>query len=96
MIDLERLKELDTKATKGPWCWNPKKNYDSYPGEFPSIPQGSHLGETLISLDDTYEQSKEDCALVEELRNALPSIIAELEASRKLIATLADYLNAKK
>lgn len=29
--------------------------------------QGAHLGETLISLDDTYEKSDEDCHFIQEV-----------------------------
>lgn len=31
------------------------------------VPQCSHLGDTLISLDDTYEDSGWDCFFIQEL-----------------------------
>jgi hypothetical protein len=36
-------------------------------GKYVHVPQGSHLGETLITLDDDYEGSGEDCLFIQSL-----------------------------
>lgn len=83
MVDLEKLAELDKRATGAPWEW---ETYASPDG--PRVPQGSYLGTTLITLGDRYEGCDEDCALVAELRNQCASMIAELRAARGLAASL--------
>lgn len=39
--------------------------------------QGSHFANTLICLDDTYENSGTDCLLIQKLIQNLPDILGE-------------------
>ncbi len=78
---LEKLELLDREATPGPWKWDRALKNRDY------IAQGSYLGETLITLGDTYENSGADCLLLETLRNALPAILEALRAGQKLRGT---------
>jgi hypothetical protein len=71
--ELTRLSELEAKATPGPWKWE---------SEGRRIPQGSYLGETLITLGDTYENSNVDCELVAVLRNNAKALLETARAAR--------------
>jgi hypothetical protein len=79
LADIERLERLERAATPGQWEWDNKKGPDDWEREhgmiLPYVPQCSHLGHTLIALDDTYENSREDCALLEELRNNAKALL---------------------
>lgn len=51
------------------------------------VPQCAHLGETLICLDDTYENSTEDWQFLAHARTDIPALIAyikELEAKLQI------------
>ena len=80
---IARLKEQRAKTT-----FKDKKVYwegisiDKDEDGYVYVPQGSHLGDTLISLDDTYEESGEDCLYVSDVINAIPELIAEIEKLR--------------
>lgn len=75
--------------TKGRLEWDGKREpakFDGEPDPFngcPYVPQGSHLGETLICLDDTYENSAQDCAAIEWLVKYGAKLVKELQAQRK-------------
>lgn len=79
--DIEAIAKLLSEATPGPWEWDGAQ-YVGHGETLPYVPQGSHLGQTLISLDDTYENSRADCALVAALLNAAPALLAELRRLR--------------
>lgn len=61
--------EIAEKATEGPWQWTDQQNEEN---ELPYIPQCSYLGDTLICLADTYENSREDCAFLAHARTMTP------------------------
>lgn len=61
--------EIASKATDGPWTWTDQQEEEN---ELPYVPQCSYLGDTLICLADTYENSREDCAFVSHARTMTP------------------------
>lgn len=81
--DLNEIEARANAATKGPWQWDPQR--DPYPngtGEAdlpPYIPQGSHLGDTLIGMDDTYEGSDRDAAFIAHARTDVPRLVVEVQ-----------------
>lgn len=79
---LERIKsalresiEIASKATKGPWTWTDQQDEEN---ELPYVPQCSYLGDTLICLADTYENSREDCAFLAHARTMTPLVCKAL------------------
>lgn len=83
LAKVRELRRLEDAATSGPWTWSDADNDDE---EAPYVPQGSYLGGTLITLGDTYENSREDCALAAALRNFCPMLLSELE--RRLVSEI--------
>lgn len=76
MGTLERLKELEAKATSAPWGFNN--------GEYwTSVTAGSS---TVMdnTPNDQYAPGFEDMQLIAEMRNALPKILAVVDAISKL------------
>lgn len=63
MLDIEKLKELEAKATKGPWTDN-------------GVLMGGDRGQVLASMDE------KSIRFIVTLRNALPSLIQEIEQAR--------------
>lgn len=61
--------EIASKATDGPWTWTDQQEEEN---ELPYVPQCSYLGDTLICLADTYENSREDCAFLSHARTMTP------------------------
>lgn len=61
--------EIANKATEGPWTWTDQQDEEN---ELPYVPQCSYLGDTLICLADTYENSREDCAFLAYARTMTP------------------------
>ena len=61
--------EIASKATEGPWTWTDQQDEEN---ELPYVPQCSYLGDTLICLADTYENSREDCAFLAHARIMTP------------------------
>lgn len=78
--ELVELERLEKEATPGPWEWSDSSRDPDEPNELPYVPQGSTLGDTLIMLDDTYENSRADCAIIAALRNAFPALLATVRA----------------
>lgn len=74
MIDLDRLEQLTKARSREPLVWDRKNG---------RVFQGSHLGQTLIALDDTYENSQADCEYIEAACEALPALVAEVRRLRK-------------
>ncbi len=58
------LLEASKVASETEWDWSGRK-VDSQDG-YVYIPQGSHLGNTLICLGDTYENSAKDCDFISQ------------------------------
>lgn len=83
-----RLRQLLGGASKGPWVWDDARR-DREDGTL-YVPQGSHLGETLIALDDTYENSRVDCELVDAALNALPRLLDALDTAQEALSCLAE------
>lgn len=86
--DLAELKRLYAAATPGEWEWSERVVHDD--GHV-YIPQGSHLGETLIALDNSYEHSAEDCDFIAAIHNAFPAMCAEIERLRAALENLMDW-----
>lgn len=83
---IEELRRLEREASPGPWKWE---------SESGRIPQGSYLGETLITLGDRYENCDADCVLLAAARNALPALLDAatlLESERTIRLALEDAL----
>lgn len=89
---IERLKELDAKATPGPWQWvqgnevgdwhaivGPRhdKNWIKASDDF-ILTDGSACGEYSADID----VDGPDAHLIAEMRNALPKLLAVVEASK--------------
>lgn len=84
--DIDRLLELEEKATKGPWCVD-----DSRPEELLLLPDECQWA---ADFPTTGVDCLPDVRLIAEARNALPSILAELRAARKCVEAarpLDDY-----
>lgn len=83
MIDLDELERLEREATPGPWEWNgiaieAGRTDVLAPGESNSFGYGTiHIAE-------------EDQDLIAALRNAAPTLIAELRVARKRIAEIEE------
>ena len=76
--DLDAI-EAEAKATsKGSWRWEGTSKGEN--GGPPYVPQGSHLGSTLISLDDTYENAPYDCAFIASSRTNVLKLVAYARA----------------
>lgn len=88
MAEVEKAAE---KATPRPWEWD-GLNRDRVDPEntFIWVPQGSHLGDTLITLDDTYEGSGEDCDYIALVANHTPDIIAFTRRLLEVVNLLRD------
>ncbi len=95
MTKLAELRRLREAGTAGEWEWDA-----AAPGEPPHIHQGAHLGDTLIALDNTYEGSDIDCALVAAAVNSLLPLVEVAEAAEEVnrlgygppsIATVAEF-----
>lgn len=69
----ERFFAATTFVEDDDLVWNdmkiePHEDQEAFPlGVHIYVPQCSYLGESLISLNDTYEQSGEDCLFIQEL-----------------------------
>lgn len=75
MIDLDRLKELEKKATPGEW---------RFQGEYADRTITQHIYTAKGTFGHPAECKRiEDAEFITELRNFLPAIIRELEAGRK-------------
>lgn len=68
-MDKEKLIELFKKTT-----FHKDKKFDweglKIDSDLIYVPQGSHLGETLIMFDDNYEGSGEDALFISEVLKA--------------------------
>jgi len=83
---IKRLREVWEQASdqlKDPMLhWNPMIKFE--PGEDGEpdllwLPECADLGGTLIQLGDDYENSGEDCLLVQEAIRSLPELLDALE-----------------
>jgi len=72
MINLDKLEELEKKATPGPWEVSPYSDHDIMTPAEP--PYGTVL---TVGSDNTN--------FIVEIRNYLPEIIAELRAAREVV-----------
>jgi hypothetical protein len=70
---VERLRDLDAKATPRPWKASP------YRGHVGSQVWAGERGENAVLICADGDADDVDAALIAEVRNALPEIIAELE-----------------
>lgn len=74
---LARLNEIrarDEARTAGEWKWDRSRSG--------SIGECSHLGDTLIALDDTYENYEADCEFLEGATIDIPALLALVEWQR--------------
>jgi hypothetical protein len=86
---LKQIREREQKATTD-WEWSGKKfDQDGYV----HIPQGSYLGETLITLGDTYEDYQDDCLFAEEARANIPDLLAYVEFLEKALGDATGHLH---
>lgn len=81
MIDIEKVNDLEVKATRGPW---------SPFGRLVFGPDVDAKKDRLITFDGGYASSdgqkqEDDARFVAEVRNAIPALIAELRIARKVI-----------
>lgn len=75
----EELLALYDKTSEHIWEWENLEIETDDEGTHIYVPQGSHLGDTLIALDDTYETSGEDCLYIQEACKAAPRLIKEIQ-----------------
>ena len=85
-LRIRRLREIWEQASGGlkdpNLHWHPQIKIEAGEDDEPDyywLPQGAYLGMTLINLGDTYEESGEDCLLVQEAVRSLPELLDELE-----------------
>lgn len=48
------------------------------------VSQGSHLGDTLVCLDDVYEGAQEHCAFIEHAPSDIRALLAEVARLKKI------------
>ena len=79
-MDFKHLTELWDKTSFAQDSETPKWDGLEAPDEdgYTFIPQGSHLGNTLIALDDNYEESGADCLFIQGLIAAFRRKILDL------------------
>lgn len=82
---LDAIEAAERAATPGPWEWDGLRVDDD---GFVFVPQGSYLRDTLITLDDTYEGSGEDCRLIALARNNTPALVAALRGALRVVESL--------
>ncbi len=85
---LRDIIELSDKATPAPWEWTDESKDDD---ALPYVAQCAYLGDTLITLCDTYENSREDCALASRSRNLTPKMVRALLTTIDAIETALHY-----
>ena len=68
----EQLAICSSVATPIPWEWDGRA-------------QGSHLGNTLIALDDDYEGHHEDMAFIEAACNGYEEALREIQRLQKAL-----------
>lgn len=90
MTLLDQLKKLHGEATAGPWKIEPHDDCD----------KSFRVGPVIIDYDDVdHDEEDANAKLVRALRNALPRLLAVVEALEKLPADkmrlLADWMDAE-
>lgn len=90
MSDLvTKLRELDAKATKGPWEVRDKEPANQWPFAAVFTSDGWFVAE----MDHAHKGSdKRNAALIVALRNALPALIEYVEAAEQNVGALKTVL----
>jgi len=79
VLDLAPIKARANDATE----WKPEDcEFDVQPDGWVNVRQGARIGETLIMLDDTYENSGKDWQFIAHARQDIPALIHEVERLR--------------
>lgn len=93
-MDSKRLEEIEARASAAT-MWSPDECYESDPQNEddlpPCAPQGAHLGDTLVMLDHTYDNSRADWSFLAHVREDVPALV---ERIRELENGLAQTLEA--
>lgn len=78
-MNIEELTKLAAKhnLTSEPPMWD---NMKIDPDGYVYVPQCSYLGDSLVSLADTYEGSGDFCLLIQEALRHLPALLRERES----------------
>ncbi len=81
MSKYTKLRELEARATSGPWVtYDARSHVQALDGSLAVV---CHYGNT--------DRPFSDAALISATRNALPGLLDELEAARKLLRLLEWY-----
>lgn len=79
--ELDAIRKRLFALSEPHWTWDNRGSYED--GTY--IHQGAHLGETLITLDDTYEGATHDCLFIEHAPKDIAALLA-------LVKTLQEQL----
>lgn len=93
---LQRIIELDAVATDGPWEWGDTQDDDDE--SYPYIPECSYLGDTLVCMAGSYENSREDGALLAASRTIAPAAARALLAAIEVLWDISmegDYADSR-
>ena len=90
---LDRIKETEEEYGEDfPWKWQRLDQSISEDGSKVYVPECTYLGETLIALMDTYENSGFDCLLIQEALQYLKPLLEEVKKLREILDKLDDIL----
>ena len=107
-VDIAKLRELEAKATKGPWKlgeYDETGGYDCKTGSIdigPAVLDGWDYGQPHCEEipTDGLERMQSDASLIAAMRNALPDLLHEVERLRlriakadRIIMTLTEHDN---
>lgn len=79
MTLLQSMESIENGVSERPWEWD-------------GFTQGSYLGDTLITLGDTYENCQEDMRFIAFARNSWPAIVKVVRAAQAYIDASDDLL----
>ena len=84
MVDLDRLQALHEAATPGPWARRGDVSIEADPDGFTEvlIPGAVRCGSYCLGGSSDIEVESADLDLIVAMRNALPSLLAEVRALR--------------
>jgi len=88
-VDVAALRAAAEAASDCEWAWDGMRVASD--GHV-YVPECSHLGETLISLDDTYENSGNDCAFIAAADpSTVLALLDRLARAETALRAMVDY-----
>ena len=79
MIDLDKLLELEARATKAKWLWE----HNDYYITGPEVDDSDYQGPIICGTNDP--NRKQNAELIEVMRNNIKELCTELRAAREVV-----------